>query len=115
MDKDTGIIVIDSTKEKNEKLKNKWSKINKKANELTSLASSGFIISMLSPFDFDGPIIEVVTAAVAAVGFVMKKVSENQLDKLANNSSKLIDDNDKENLLNIFGNLGNAYKSKKNR
>ena len=75
-----GAIVIDSTKEKNEELKKKWSKVNKISETLISISSSGFIISLLSPFDFEGPVIEIVTAAVAAVGFILKKVSESKLE-----------------------------------
>ena len=98
-----GAIVIDSTKEKNEELKKKWSKINKVSETLTSISSSGFIISLLSPFDFEGPVIEIVTAATAAVGFILKKVSESKLDKLEDN---ILDNTDKDTLLTISQNLG---------
>ena len=98
-----GAIVIDSTKEKNEELKKKWSKVNKVSETLTSISSSGFIISLLSPFDFEGPVIEIVTAAVAAVGFILKKVSESKLNKLEDN---ILDNTDKDTLLNISENLG---------
>ena len=98
-----GAIVIDSTKEKNEELKQKWSKINKLSGTLTLISSNGFIISLLSPFDFDGPVIEIVTAAVAAVGFILKKVSESKLDKLEDN---ILDNTDKDTLLTISENLG---------
>ena len=98
-----GAIVIDSTIEKNEELKKKWSKVNEVSKTLTSISSSGFIVSLLSPFDFEGPVIEIVTAAVAAVGFILKKVSESKLDKLENS---ILDDNDKDTLLNISENLG---------
>ena len=106
-----GAIVIDSTKEKNEELKKKWSKVNKVSETLTSISSSGFIISLLSPFDFEGPVIEIVTAAVAAVGFILKKVSESKLDKLEDN---ILDKEDKDTLLNISENLGKIVLSDNN-
>ena len=106
-----GAIVIDSTKEKNEELKKKWSKVNKISETLISISSSGFIISLLSPFDFEGPVIEIVTAAVAAVGFILKKVSESKLDKLEDN---ILDKEDKDTLLNISENLGKIVLSDNN-
>ena len=112
MNSSNGVIVLDSTKEKNEELIKKWSKINKKSNEITSLASSGFIVSLLSPFDFEGPTLEIITAVVAAVGFIMKKTSEYKLNKLNNTDSKILDEQDRGNLLTIFSNLSKANNKK---
>ena len=69
----TGAIIVDSNKEEIEKLREKWVSINKVSTTVSSLATSGFKVSLLSPFDFEGPVIEIVTAVVAAVGFVGKK------------------------------------------
>ena len=111
--KKSGAIVIDSTEEKNAKLREKWSKINNVSSKLTTLSTSGFIISLLSPFDFEGPVAEIVTAVVAAVGFVMKKVSEHKLDKLGVSKGEFLDTEDKDALLTVTGNIGNAISKKR--
>ena len=110
---DLGAVVIDSSKEKNEQLKKKWTKINKSSSEVSKLASSGFIVSILSPFEFDGPIIEIVTSVVAVVAFITKKVSEHKLNKLSDEQSELIDSDDKETLTTIASNLKTVVSNKK--
>ena len=109
--KNSGVVVIDSSKEKNEKLKKKWSTINEISSGLTNISTSGFIVSLLSPFEFDGPIIEIVTAVLAALGFVMKKISESKLKKIDN--KELLDNDDKQTLLTVTENLGKVYKTSK--
>jgi len=104
----SGAIVIDSDKEKVEMLKKRWSNVNKVSSTMTSLASSGFVISLLSPFEFDGPVVEIVTAVVAAVGFVMKKVSEVKLNKLDGEEKEIVSEADKSTLLTVTENLGQA-------
>lgn len=108
-----GVVVIDSSREKNEKLKKKWANVNKASSEVTKLASSGFFVSLLSPFDFDGPIVEIVTAVVAAVGFVLKKVSDFKLSKLDNETKKIIDEADKNTLNTIVNNVSTVVSNKK--
>lgn len=101
-----GIIVFDSSQEKNERLSKKWKGIHKTASNVAGLASTGFVTSLLSPFDFDGPVVEIVTAVVAAVAFVTKKVAEYKLDKFSDESTNVIDMADKETLGAITNNIG---------
>lgn len=50
----TGAIVIDTSREKIDKLKKKWIKINKMSTNMTTIAGSGFLLTLLSPLDFEG-------------------------------------------------------------
>lgn len=109
--KNSGVIVIDSSKEKNEKLKKRWTTVNEISNVLTGISTSGFVVSLLSPFEFEGPIVEIVTAVLAGVGFIMKKVSESKLKKLDNKG--LLDNDDKQALLTVTDNLGKIYNTSK--
>ena len=102
--KNSGVVVIESSKEKNEKIKKRWSTVNEVSNTLTGISTSGFVVSLLSPFDFEGPVIEIITAALAGIGFVMKKVSQSKLKKL--NVKDLLDDDDKKTLVTVAENLG---------
>ena len=112
--KNSGVVVIESSKEKNEKLKKRWTTVNEISNSLTGISTSGFIVSLLSPFDFEGPVIEIITAALAGIGFVMKKVSESKLKKLDN--KHLLDNDDKKTLVTVTENLGKIVsKSSKTR
>lgn len=106
MDNNSGVVILDSSKEKNEKLKKRWSTVNSVANVLTTASTSGFVVSLLSPFDFEGPVIEIVTAVLAAVGFIMKKVSTAKLENIEENN--ILDDDDKKTLLTVTKNLGKA-------
>ena len=108
--KNSGVVVIESSKEKNEKLKKRWTTVNEISNSLTGISTSGFVVSLLSPFDFEGPVIEMITAALAGIGFVMKKVSESKLEKL--NIKDLLDDVDKKTLVTVTENFGKIKSSK---
>lgn len=101
-----GTIVIDSTKEKNDKLKERWKKINEFSRNLNKTSTTGFIISMLSPFDFEGPVIEIITAAVAGVSLALKKISESKLAALGEDKFAVVDDEDKDSIQKISENIG---------
>ena len=111
----SGVLVIDADKEKIEKLKKRWSTVNKVSNVALTLSSSGFIVSLLSPFDFEGPVIEIVTAVLAGVGLVMKKVSEVKLNKLEGQAGEMVDNDDKKTLINITENIGHAISSRRKK
>ena len=113
MDNKPGIIVIDSSKKKNEELMRKWKGIHKTSSDVASLASTGFVASLLSPFDFDGPEVEIVTAVIAAVAFAIKKVAEFKLDKFSDESIKVIDGEDKDTLLTVVNNMGTVVGKRK--
>ena len=81
MSKETGI-VLDSNKEEVEALTRKWRHKKNLGERLMKIGGSGFVITMLSPFDFEGPLAEIVTAAITAVGFGMKETAEYHLENL---------------------------------
>ena len=116
----TGAIVIDSDQDKIEKLKKKWTTINKVSSTISGVASSGFVVSLLSPFDFDGPIVEIVTAVVALVGFLGKMISKYRLEQLKDkeDSKNLetlnIDEEDKKTLLTLSENVKSVINEKQN-
>lgn len=109
--KNAGVVMIDSSKEKSDKLRKKWGAINDVSNGLINISTSGFVVSLLSPFDFEGPVVEIVTAVLAGGGFVMKKVSESKLNKL--NNRELLDQNDKQTLLTVSKNVSKIYNENK--
>jgi len=79
--KGTGTIVLDSIPDKNEKLREKWTNINNIAKVAGGLSSGGFVISLLSPFDIEGPLVEIITAVFAAGAFAVEKYSSNKIDQ----------------------------------
>ena len=82
MEYDNGTIIIESTKEKNEELKQKWQKINSISSKFLDAASISFWITLLSPFDLEGPLIEVVAAVVSAISLYLVKKSDKKLEEL---------------------------------
>ncbi len=75
-------IVLESTPEEIEMLTKKWKKRKKLGERLLKLGRNGFIVTILSPFDFEGPVAEILTATVAAVGYGMKEAAEYNLENL---------------------------------
>ena len=57
----------------------KWKKVEKRGKLLFEIGMSGVIITVLSPFDFEGPIAEILTAIIAVIGFTMKTTAKNKL------------------------------------
>jgi len=49
---------------------------------VTKVAKPGFICSLLSPFDIEGPIIEIVTGAALAAGYIMERISKSNIEKI---------------------------------
>ena len=64
------------------KKKKKLEMINKFGDKMVKYGNPILIGSVLSPFDFEGPIIEIVSGVVVLTGFVAKQVSSNKLQKL---------------------------------
>ncbi len=81
MSKEEGI-VLDSNQEEIEQLARKWRHKKRLGERLLKIGGSGFLISMLSPFDFEGPVAEIVTAAITAVGYGLKETAEYHLDNI---------------------------------
>ena len=57
----------------------KWKKNEKRGKVLFEIGMSGVIITVLSPFDFEGPVAEILTAIIAVIGFTMKTTAKNKL------------------------------------
>lgn len=89
-------IVIDSTPEKTEQLKKRWSNVKNLSNVGSGIFATGFIGSVLSPFDIEGPTVEIITAAGTLTCYVLGKIAENKLKELDEQSTlkDLSDDND---------------------
>lgn len=71
-------IVIDSTPKEIEALQKKWTKIK----NISGLFTAAFITSVLSPFDIEGPLVEIITGTIASVFLILGKVSEYKLQEL---------------------------------
>ncbi len=104
----SGAVIIDSNEEEIQRLTEKWKKVEKKAKKLINFGTSGAVITILSPFDFEGPVAEIVTTVIAAVGFIMKNVARNKLEELQNIESTGLSSKDTDELRNIVGNFANA-------
>ena len=114
MNKDS-MIIIDLDKEKIDKLKKRWEKVQKRGEVLEKLSTSGFIISVLSPFDFEGPFIEMLTAIIAVVGFFMKRKGRIELDKIYGRNTDTFDDDDKKTLQTASDNFEKILTRKKKK
>ncbi len=106
----SGTVVIDSNAEEIAQLTEKWKKVEKTDQKLSKIGNSGFIITLLSPFDFEGPIAELITAVIAAVGFIMKTTARAKLDDLSNTDERTFTAKDNEELKNIVNSFTNFKK-----
>ena len=86
MNKEKGI-VLESSKEEIEQLTKKWKKRKNLGERLLKLGRNGFIVTVLSPFDFEGPVAEILTATIATVGYGLKELSEYNLDNIQEEES----------------------------
>ena len=71
-----------SNKEENNPIKQKWQKLKRLGERLLKIGGSGFIVTLLSPFDFEGPVAEIITAILATIGFILKEVAEYKLESI---------------------------------
>ena len=82
---------INDMKAKAAKKEQFYSKIYKIGKDLSSTSTPILIGSLLSPFDFEGPLIEIVSAVTLGVGLIMKSVGKTGLEEskavLTNGSS----------------------------
>lgn len=114
-DNNIGVIIINSDKEKINKLKEKWQKVKINGEKLEKISTSGFVVSMLSPFDFEGPMIELITIIIAVVGFVMKRKATNELGKIDVCDHIEMDEMDKEVLIRTTDNINKLILKRKKR
>lgn len=99
---------VNKMKEELIKKEKTFATMNKIGNLLTQIGSPVFVGSLVSPFDIEGPTIEIISAVVLVVGTLMKKISLDELEKLEaikNNgvvgSSKLTSNFDQQDIENI--------------
>lgn len=82
-------LVISKSKENTEKIKSAlekkeefYVKLNKTGNVLTTVGKPVLIGSLLSPFDFEGPIIEIASALTLSIGIIIKAIAKNELKEI---------------------------------
>jgi len=75
-------IVIDSTPDKNKKLKERWTTINQVSKVGAGIFSTGLAASLISPLDVEGPVIEIITAVGAIVCFSLDNYSKQKLEEI---------------------------------
>ena len=82
-------LVISESKENTEKIKSAlekkeefYVKLNKTGNVLTTVGKPVLIGSLLSHFDFEGPIIEIASALTLSIGIIIKAIAKNELKEI---------------------------------
>lgn len=83
------VVVVSESRSDAEKMKEALARkektcrtINKVGTVLTTIGSPALVASLISPFDFDGPIIEIISGIVLIVGTLMKKFSGDELEEI---------------------------------
>ena len=97
----SGAVVIDSNAEEIAKLRARM----KKGETLFKLGKSSLVVTLLSPFDFEGPIAEIISAVIAAVGFTMKKQAEVKINELTNSDANPFDEKANAELKSVVNNM----------
>ncbi|MBP5678579.1 MAG: hypothetical protein J6X28_01965 [Bacilli bacterium] len=82
---------------------------------LLGIGGTGFIGSVLSPFDFEGPVIEILTGIIAIIGIILKKVGENKLADLHGVETTGFKADDKKQLEDIQKNIVETTKQRRER
>ena len=81
---------VKTMKEKAQTSKTVFECIYEAGDGITKVASKALIISSLSPFDFEGPVIEIVSAVATGIGLLTKIVGKTGIkisNKLLTNGS----------------------------
>ncbi len=82
---------INDIKAKVAKKEQFYSRLYKIGKDLSSTSTPILIGSLLSPFDFEGPLIEIVSAVTLGIGLIMKSIGKTGLEEskavLTNGSS----------------------------
>lgn len=81
---------VKTMKEKAQTSKTVFECIYEAGDGITKVASKALIISLLSPFDFEGPVIEIVSAVATGIGLLTKIVGKTGIkisNKLLTNGS----------------------------
>lgn len=75
-------VVIDSSKQEIDDLKKKWERKKRLGDRLLKVGGSGFVVTLLSPFDFEGPVAEIISATIAVAGYSLKQTAEYKIDNI---------------------------------
>lgn len=81
---------VKTMKEKAQTSKTVFECIYEAGDGITKVGSKALIISLLSPFDFEGPVIEIVSAVATGIGLLTKIVGKTGIkisNKLLTNGS----------------------------
>ena len=73
---------VEKMKEELAKKEKNFQTMQKIGNVLTQIGSPVLVGSLVSPFDIEGPTVEIISGVVLVVGTIMKKVSKDELEKL---------------------------------
>ena len=83
------VIAVNEKRSDVEKMKEKLAKkektcrtINKVGTVLTTIGSPSLVASLISPFDFEGPVVEIISGIVLVAGTLMKKFSGDELEEI---------------------------------
>lgn len=116
---------VEKMKEELAKKEKNFQTMQNVGNVLTQIGSPVLVGSLVSPFDIEGPTVEIISAVVLIVGTIMKKIAGDELEKLEviksngeYHSSKITHNVDKEDIENIkktFEQIRVKAENKKNR
>ncbi len=70
------------TKDELVELKEKIVKVNKSGKILSSISTVTFVGTLLSPFDFEGPIAEIASAILVATGSITVVITKNKINNI---------------------------------
>ena len=98
--------------------------INKVGTALTTIGSPVLVGSLISPFDIEGPFVEIISGIVLVVGTFMKKFSADELEEIEaiktsgeyhyQKVSSHIDDEDMDNIKATFDAIREKAQKRKN-
>ena len=92
----------------------KWKRLKNIGEGILAFGSAGFVGSVLSPFDFEGPVIEILTGLLAIGGFIAKKSGESHLEEIEGTSASW-NDKDREELDKIKQNIEKTTEKRKEK
>lgn len=115
---------VKKMKEELQKKEKTYRTINKVGTALTTIGSPVLVGSLVSPFDIEGPLVEIISGIVLVIGTLMKKFSADELEEIEaikNNGeyhyqkvSSHIDDEDMENIRSTFEAIKEKAQKRKN-
>ena len=115
---------VEKMKEALQKKEKTCRTINKVGTVLTTIGSPVLVGSLVSPFEVEGPLVEIISGIVLVIGTLMKKFSADELEEIEaikNNGeyhyqkvSSHIDDEDMQNIRETFETIKEKAQKRKN-